>query len=116
MVRRVRIVDPGDTELLEDELLDSNDFRRLYNSLMAEGKVPPSVEPVLLGVTQASLSADSFLAAASFQETTRVLTEAALAGKIDRLPGLKETVIIGTLITARAKKKGRATCRGRGGQ
>src|SRR3546814_19468031 len=56
MVRRVRIVDPGDTELLEDELLDSNNFRRLYNSLMAEGKVPPSVEPVLRGVPKASLS------------------------------------------------------------
>ncbi len=103
MVRRVRIVDPGDTELLEDELLDSNDFRRLAAALVADGKTPPSVEPVLLGVTKASLSTDSFLAAASFQETTRVLTEAAIAGKIDRLHGLKENVIIGKLIPARAQ-------------
>ena len=103
MVRRVRIVDPGDTDLLEDELLDSNDFRRVQVALTAEGKTPPTVEPVLLGVTKASLSTDSFLAAASFQETTRVLTEAAIAGKIDRLHGLKENVIIGKLIPARAQ-------------
>ena len=102
MVRRVRVTDPGDTELLEDELLDSNDYRRLFEQLTAEGKRPPSIEPVLLGVTKASLSTDSFLAAASFQETTRVLTEAAIAGRVDRLRGLKENVIIGKLIPARA--------------
>ncbi|MEX2373948.1 MAG: DNA-directed RNA polymerase subunit beta', partial [Dehalococcoidia bacterium] len=103
MVRRVRIMEPGDTEFLEDELLEGNDFRRIHAALTAEGKNPPVVEPVLLGVTKASLSTDSFLAAASFQETTRVLTEAAIAGKVDRLHGLKENVIIGKLIPARAK-------------
>ncbi len=102
MMRRVRVTDPGDTELLEDELLDSNDYLRLVDTLRAEGKNPPQVESVLLGVTKASLSTDSFLAAASFQETTRVLTEAAIAGKVDRLHGLKENVIIGKLIPARA--------------
>ena len=102
MMRRVRVTDPGDTELLEDELLDSNDYLRLVEMLVAEGKTPPKVESVLLGVTKASLSTDSFLAAASFQETTRVLTEAAIAGKVDRLHGLKENVIIGKLIPARA--------------
>ncbi|MCB9483673.1 MAG: DNA-directed RNA polymerase subunit beta' [Dehalococcoidia bacterium] len=102
MMRRVRVTDPGDTELLEDELLDSNDYLRLVEALRAEGKNPPQVESVLLGVTKASLSTDSFLAAASFQETTRVLTEAAIAGKVDRLHGLKENVIIGKLIPARA--------------
>jgi len=102
MMRRVRVTDPGDTELLEDELLDSNDYLRLVEVLQAEGKTPPKVESVLLGVTKASLSTDSFLAAASFQETTRVLTEAAIAGKVDRLHGLKENVIIGKLIPARA--------------
>ena len=102
MMRRVRVTDPGDTELLEDELLDSNDYLRLVENLRAEGKNPPQVESVLLGVTKASLSTDSFLAAASFQETTRVLTEAAIAGKVDRLHGLKENVIIGKLIPARA--------------
>jgi len=102
MMRRVRVTDPGDTELLEDELLDSNDYLRLVEVLQAEGKTPPRVESVLLGVTKASLSTDSFLAAASFQETTRVLTEAAIAGKVDRLHGLKENVIIGKLIPARA--------------
>ncbi|MCK9493973.1 MAG: DNA-directed RNA polymerase subunit beta' [Dehalococcoidia bacterium] len=102
MMRRVRVTDPGDTELLEDELLDQNDYLRLSENLRADGKNPPQVESVLLGVTKASLSTDSFLAAASFQETTRVLTEAAIAGKVDRLHGLKENVIIGKLIPARA--------------
>ena len=86
-----------------DELLERHEYEAIRNVLEAEGKTSPQVSPVLLGVTKASLSTDSFLAAASFQETTRVLTEAALAGKTDRLHGLKENVIIGKLIPARAR-------------
>jgi DNA-directed RNA polymerase subunit beta' len=103
MMRKVRVDEPGDTDLLPEELLDRQEYEALASALIAEGKQPPQVSPVLLGVTKASLSTDSFLAAASFQETTRVLTEAAIAGKTDHLYGLKENVIIGKLIPARAK-------------
>ena len=103
MMRKLRVEEPGDTELLPDELLERYEYEAIRVALVAEGKTPPTVAPVLLGVTKASLSTDSFLAAASFQETTRVLTEAALAGKTDRLHGLKENVIIGKLIPARAR-------------
>ena len=103
MMRKLRVEEPGDTELLPDELLERYEYEAIRAALVADGKTPPTVSPVLLGVTKASLSTDSFLAAASFQETTRVLTEAALAGKTDRLHGLKENVIIGKLIPARAR-------------
>ena len=83
--------------------MERYEYEALRNILVSEGKTPPTVSPVLLGVTKASLSTDSFLAAASFQETTRVLTEAAMSGKTDRLHGLKENVIIGKLIPARAR-------------
>jgi DNA-directed RNA polymerase subunit beta' len=100
MLRKVRIDQPGDSEQLPFELIDRFDFEELNNQVMAEGGEPSTAETVLLGVTKASLNTSSFLAAASFQETTRVLTEAAINGSKDRLLGLKENVIIGKLIPA----------------
>ncbi len=102
MLRRVQVDDPGDSTLLEEERVERHAFQALVDSMAAEGKIPPTAHPVLQGVTRASLETDSFLSAASFQETTRVLTEAALEGKTDHLYGLKENVIIGKLIPARA--------------
>jgi DNA-directed RNA polymerase subunit beta' len=102
MLRRVRIDSPGDTELLPGELVDRFKFEIVNAKVLAEGGEPATAQPVLLGVTKASLNTESFLAAASFQETTRVLTEAAINGQVDRLMGLKENVIIGKLIPARA--------------
>jgi DNA-directed RNA polymerase subunit beta' len=83
--------------------VERNEFELVVARLVSEGRTPPEAKPVLLGVTKASLETDSFLSAASFQETTRVLTEAALAGRTDHLVGLKENVIIGKLIPARAQ-------------
>jgi DNA-directed RNA polymerase subunit beta' len=103
MLRRVRIDTPGDTALLPGELVDRFEFEDLNRKVLAEGGEPATAQTVLLGVTKASLSTDSFLAAASFQETTRVLTDAAINGKVDKLQGLKENVIIGKLIPARAE-------------
>jgi len=100
MLRKVRIDQPGDTEQLPFELIDRFDFEEINNEVLAEGGEPATAETVLLGVTKASLNTSSFLAAASFQETTRVLTEAAINGAKDRLLGLKENVIIGKLIPA----------------
>jgi len=100
MLRKVRIDQPGDSEQLPFELVDKFDFEELNNQVMAEGGEPSTAETVLLGVTKASLNTSSFLAAASFQETTRVLTEAAINGAKDNLLGLKENVIIGKLIPA----------------
>ncbi len=102
MLRRVQVDTPGDTQYLPGELIDRFEFEETNRSIIAEGGEPATARPVLLGVTKASLSTDSFLAAASFQETTRVLTEAAIKGAVDRLLGLKENVIIGKLIPARA--------------
>jgi DNA-directed RNA polymerase subunit beta' len=102
MLRRVRVDSPGDTSLLPAELVDRFRFGDVNAKILAEGGEPATAQPVLLGVTKASLNTDSFLAAASFQETTRVLTEAAVAGAVDHLIGLKENVIIGKLIPARA--------------
>ncbi len=101
MLRKVRVELPGDTELLPGELIDRVEYERLNNTILAEGGEPATASPVLLGVTRASLSTDSFLSAASFQETARVLTEAAVNGSVDHLNGLKENVIIGRLIPAR---------------
>jgi DNA-directed RNA polymerase subunit beta' len=100
MLRRVRIDDPGDTEMLPGDLADRFSFEETNKSVLAEGGEPATAQTVLLGVTKASLNTDSFLSAASFQETTRVLTEAAITGATDHLLGLKENVIIGKLIPA----------------
>ena len=100
MLRKVRIDQPGDTDLLPTELIDRLEFERVSNRVLAEGGEPATAQVVLLGVTKASLNTASFLAAASFQETTRVLTEAAINGSKDHLIGLKENVIIGKLIPA----------------
>ena len=100
MLRKVRIDQPGDSEQLPFELVDKFEFEEINNRVLAEGGEPATAETVLLGVTKASLNTASFLAAASFQETTRVLTEAAINGAKDKLLGLKENVIIGKLIPA----------------
>jgi DNA-directed RNA polymerase subunit beta' len=100
MLRRVRIDDPGDTEMLPGDLVDRFTFEETNKGVLAEGGEPATAATVLLGVTKASLNTESFLAAASFQETTRVLTEAAITGATDHLLGLKENVIIGKLIPA----------------
>ena len=102
MLRRVRVDSPGDSKLLPGELVDRFRFETENARVLAEGGEPATAQPVLLGVTKASLNTESFLAAASFQETTRVLTEAAISGQVDNLLGLKENVIIGKLIPARA--------------
>jgi DNA-directed RNA polymerase subunit beta' len=101
MLRKVRVDNPGDTDLLPGELIDRVEYEQRNAAILAEGGNPATASPVLLGVTRASLNTDSFLAAASFQETARVLTEAAVNGAVDRLLGLKENVIIGRLIPAR---------------
>ncbi len=101
MLRKVRIDAPGDTELLPGEYMDRQQFRETMDGVLAEGGEPATASPVLLGITRASLNVESFLAMASFQETTRVLTESAINGEIDYLRGLKENVIIGRLIPAR---------------
>jgi DNA-directed RNA polymerase subunit beta' len=100
MLRRVRIDDPGDTDLLPNDLEDRFHYEETNARVLAEGGEPATAQTVLLGVTKASLNTESFLAAASFQETTRVLTEAAINGSTDHLVGLKENVIIGKLIPA----------------
>ncbi|MEO9256578.1 MAG: DNA-directed RNA polymerase subunit beta', partial [Tepidiformaceae bacterium] len=103
MLRRVKADQPGDTGLLPGDLVDRREFEEMNNKVIAEGGEPATAQPVLLGVTKASLNTDSWLAAASFQETTRVLTNAAIDGMVDRLVGLKENVIIGKLIPARSE-------------
>ncbi len=100
MLKKVKVEDPGDTTLLPGALIDSFDFEAANEAAEAEGKEPATARPVLLGITKASLATDSFLSAASFQETTRVLADAAIKGKVDPLLGLKENVIIGKLIPA----------------
>jgi DNA-directed RNA polymerase subunit beta' len=100
MLRRVRIEEVGDTEFVVGELIDKFAFQEENERVLAQGKRPATAKPVLLGITKASLSTDSFISAASFQETTRVLTEAAISGKTDDLRGLKENVIVGRLIPA----------------
>jgi len=98
MTRRVRIKSSGDTDLLPGRLIDKFEFRMANEKILAQGGEAAVVEPVLLGITKAALRSESFISAASFQNTTRVLTEAALAGKVDKLVGLKENVILGHLI------------------
>jgi DNA-directed RNA polymerase subunit beta' len=100
MLKRVRITDPGESEFLMGEHVEKPIFEELNEQLLSEDKRPAAAEPLLLGITKASLSTQSFISAASFQETTKVLTDAATAGKVDYLLGLKENVIMGRLIPA----------------
>ncbi len=100
MLQKVEIDDSGETELIQGEQIDKIEIDEINVRVVAEGKKPASGHPVLLGITKATLQTRSFISAASFQETTRVLTEAAVNGKIDTLDGLKENVIVGRLIPA----------------
>jgi DNA-directed RNA polymerase subunit beta' len=100
MLKKFLVIEGGDTNLLPGNKIDINDFIKVNNDILLAGKRPAHARPLLLGITKASLETDSFLSAASFQETTRVLTDAATKGKIDYLHGLKENVIIGKLIPA----------------
>jgi DNA-directed RNA polymerase subunit beta' len=100
MLRKVTVVDHADTTLLPGELVDFKRYQQINREAVAEGKRPASGRPELMGITKASLATESWLSAASFQETTRVLTQAAMEGKSDPLVGLKENVIIGKLIPA----------------
>ena len=100
MLKKVRIENNGDTDFLPGTLVDVLDYEDIYEKLIAEGKEPAEGKQVMLGITKAALATNSFLSAASFQETTKVLTEAAIKGKVDPLIGLKENVIIGKLIPA----------------
>jgi len=100
MLRRITVIESGDTKLLPSDLVDRVRFEKENRAAVAEGRTPASGRPVLMGITKASLATESWLSAASFQETTRVLTDAAINGKSDSLVGLKENVIIGKLIPA----------------
>ncbi len=100
MMRRVKIIDAGDTDFISEEQVDRIKFEEVNSAVVEKGKKPAVAEPLILGITKASLSTDSFISAASFQETTKVLTEASIAGKEDYLLGLKENVIMGRLVPA----------------
>jgi DNA-directed RNA polymerase subunit beta' len=100
MMRWVKVEDVGDTEFLIEEVVDKFRFMEENERVLQEGGRPATGRPVLLGITKASLSTESFISAASFQETTRVLTEASISGKVDYLRGLKENVTMGRLIPA----------------
>jgi DNA-directed RNA polymerase subunit beta' len=100
MLQKVEIEDIGDTDFLKGEQIDRVEFEDANALIEASGRRPAKASPVLLGITKASLQTSSFISAASFQETTRVLTEAAVSGKVDTLDGLKENVIVGRLIPA----------------
>ena len=100
MLKKVKVEEPGDTNLLPGTMVDFMKFEEENERAISEGLRPAEGKRVLLGITKASLATDSFLSAASFQETTKVLTEAAIKGKVDPLIGLKENVIIGKLIPA----------------
>ena len=100
MLKKIRIEERGDTEFLPGTMVDVLEFNDVNEQMVTEGKEPATGEQIMLGITKASLATDSFLSAASFQETTKVLTEAAIKGKVDHLVGLKENVIIGKLIPA----------------
>ena len=100
MITKIKIVDPGDTNLIEGLSVTLREFAEVNKPIILSGGVPATGKPVMLGITKASLETDSFLSAASFQETTRILTDAATRGKVDMLNGLKENVILGKLIPA----------------
>jgi RNA polymerase Rpb1, domain 5. len=100
MLKKIEIKEPGDLNLLPGEIIDRIKFQEMNEKIKAEGKKPAIGERILMGITKASLQTESFISAASFQETTRVLTDAAIRGKIDKLVGLKENVIVGRLVPA----------------
>ena len=100
MLKKVEIKEPGDSDLLLGEVIDLLDINLINENLVKNNKKPVTYERVLLGITKASLSTNSFISAASFQETTRVLTDASIKGKVDSLQGLKENVIVGRLVPA----------------
>ena len=100
MLKKVKVVDAGDTDMLPGELVDIFKYEEENDRVLAQGGEPATVKRVLLSITKSALATDSFLSAASFQESSRVLTEAAIKGKVDHLTGLKENVIIGKLIPA----------------
>jgi DNA-directed RNA polymerase subunit beta' len=100
MMRRVKVVDVGDTDFILEEQVDKINFEEANESIIAKGGKPAIAEPLILGITKASLSTDSFISAASFQETTKVLTDASIAGAVDSLRGLKENVIMGRIVPA----------------
>jgi DNA-directed RNA polymerase subunit beta' len=100
MLRQVRVTDVGDSQFLLGEHVEKWRFESENQALIELGKTPATADPMLLGITKASLSTESFISAASFQETTKVLSDASIAGKVDYLKGLKENVIMGRLIPA----------------
>jgi DNA-directed RNA polymerase subunit beta' len=100
MMRRVKVVEVGDTEFIAEEQVDRVRFDEENRAIIIQGGKPAVAEPLILGITKASLSTDSFISAASFQETTKVLTDASISGAVDFLRGLKENVIMGRLIPA----------------
>ena len=100
MINKIRITDAGDTDMVAGLTVSIREFAEKNKPIILEGKVPAKGYPIILGITKSSLETDSFLSAASFQETTRVLTDAAIKGKVDELRGLKENVILGKLIPA----------------
>jgi DNA-directed RNA polymerase subunit beta' len=100
MLRWVKVVDVGDTNFLVNEQVERWRFDTENDTVLARGGEPANAEPIMLGITKASLSTESFISASSFQETTKVLTQAAISGKIDNLRGLKENVVMGRLIPA----------------
>jgi hypothetical protein len=114
MMRWIKVEDPGDTEFIVDEQVDRFRFVQENERVLDEGGVPARGRPLLLGITKASLATESFISAASFQETTRVLTEASISGKVDFLRGLKENVIMGRL-AFRVRSRGGDRGRGRSG-
>jgi len=100
MMRRVKVLNVGDTDFIHEEQVDRVRFEEVNREVMEKGGEPAIAEPLILGITKASLSTESFISAASFQETTKVLTDAAIQAKVDTLSGLKENVIMGRLIPA----------------
>ena len=100
MLQKVRILDPGETDILPGELMDIGEFKARNKDVIISGGIPATAQSVMLGITKAALETNSFLSAASFQETTRVLTDASIRGKSDPLLGLKENVIIGKIVPA----------------
>jgi DNA-directed RNA polymerase subunit beta' len=100
MMRRVKVLDPGDTDFIIEDQVDRKLFEQVNQEVIENGKKPAVADHLILGITKASLSTESFISAASFQETTKVLTNASIAGKEDYLQGLKENVIMGRIIPA----------------
>jgi DNA-directed RNA polymerase subunit beta' len=100
MLKKIEVKEPGDSSLLPGEVIDRIKFEQMNEKLKSDGKNMAVGERVLMGITKASLQTESFISAASFQETTRVLTDAAIKGKVDKLVGLKENVIVGRLVPA----------------